>query len=89
MVLCGATSGYTATVDLRHLWIHQKRIQGSHGGTAQDAVQFLKFCEKHSIRPLIYAGYGWDSLPKAHAELEKGDGICGKLVIHIVNGGAK
>jgi len=30
VVICGATSGYQAQVDLRFLWMRQKRLQGSH-----------------------------------------------------------
>lgn len=89
VVLCGATSGYTASIDLRYLWIYQKRIQGSHGGTVNDARKFIDFCEKHNIHPLIQSCYDWNKLPQAHADLEKGDGICGKLIIHIGNGGIK
>lgn len=89
VVLCGATSGYTASIDLRHLWIHQKRIQGSHGGTANDAKKFLELCREHNIKPMIHRCYDWNDLPQAHMDLEKGNGICGKLIVHIGNGGVK
>lgn len=31
VVLCGGTTGYHGDVDLRFLWMRQKRLQGSHG----------------------------------------------------------
>lgn len=89
VVLCGATSGYVASVDLRYLWIHQKRIQGSHGGSIEDAKHFLEFCDEHDIHPLIHKVYGWNDLPAAHSVLENGSGICGKLVVNIGKGGEK
>ncbi len=30
VVICAGTSGYAADVDLRYLWMRQKRLQGSH-----------------------------------------------------------
>lgn len=30
VVTCGATTGYMPSLDLRHLWMRQKRLQGSH-----------------------------------------------------------
>ena len=30
VVICAGTSGFNATVDLRYLWMRQKRFQGSH-----------------------------------------------------------
>ena len=30
VVICAGTTGYNATVDLRYLWMRQKRLQGSH-----------------------------------------------------------
>ena len=30
VVICAGTSGFNATVDLRYLWMRQKRLQGSH-----------------------------------------------------------
>lgn len=83
VVLCGATTGYISSIDLRYLWIHQKRIQGSHGGTTEDCRNFLTFSEEHEIKPILYKVYHWSGLPKAHADLEKGEGIKGKLAVNI------
>ncbi len=33
VVTCGGTSGYIGDVDLRYLWMRQKRLQGSHFAT--------------------------------------------------------
>jgi crotonyl-CoA carboxylase/reductase len=30
VVVCAGTTGFNATVDLRYLWMRQKRLQGSH-----------------------------------------------------------
>ncbi|WP_143496903.1 zinc-binding dehydrogenase, partial [Pseudomonas aeruginosa] len=30
VVICGGTSGYRGTFDIRYQWMRQKRLQGSH-----------------------------------------------------------
>ena len=30
VVICAGTTGYNLTMDARYLWMHQKRVQGSH-----------------------------------------------------------
>ena len=43
VVICAGTTGYNLTMDARYLWMHQKRVQGSHfanlhaGGAGQQA----------------------------------------------------
>ncbi|MEK8104562.1 crotonyl-CoA carboxylase/reductase [Micromonospora sp. M12] len=47
VVICGGTSGYHADVDLRFLWMRQKRLQGSH---------FANVAECRAITALVDAG---------------------------------
>lgn len=82
VVLCGATSSYNADIDLRFLWLNQRRIQGSHAGTQKDAEEYIELIEKHDIHPYIGKIYNWSELPKAHMELENNI-YNGKLVIRI------
>ncbi|MCR5141231.1 MAG: crotonyl-CoA carboxylase/reductase [Ruminococcus sp.] len=84
VVLCGATTGYIASVDLRHLWIYQKRIQGSHAGSAEDMREYLRLCEKCGIKPSVCRIYPWNELPKAHADMAEGADLMGKYAVRIV-----
>lgn len=83
IALCGATSGYIASVDLRYLWMYQKRIQGSHGGSADDFRNYLKIKKQAGIKDVISKVYQWNELPLAHHELSKGV-FNGKAVVRIV-----
>jgi crotonyl-CoA carboxylase/reductase len=47
VVICGGTTGYNADVDLRFLWMRQKRLQGSH---------FASYGECRAITQLVAAG---------------------------------
>lgn len=84
VVLCGATSGYIGTIDLRYLWIYQKRIQGSHTGSADDCIEYLRLCEEKGLRPIIGKEYSWNELPLAHSDMETGGTVMGKHVIKII-----
>ena len=37
VVICAGTTGYNAVVDLRYLWMRQKRFQGSHFANDEQA----------------------------------------------------
>ncbi len=37
IVICAGTTGYNATIDLRYLWMRQKRFQGSHFANDNEA----------------------------------------------------
>lgn len=84
VVLCGATSGYIGTIDLRYLWIYQKRIQGSHTGSADDCIEYLRLCEEKGLRPIIGKEYSWNELPLAHSDMEAEGTVMGKHVIKII-----
>lgn len=82
VVLCGATSTFMADIDLRFLWLTQKRIQGSHAGNADDAESFLSLAEKFDIVPEIGHVYEWEQLPEAHESMMNGT-IRGKYVVKV------
>ncbi len=37
VVICAGTTGYNLTLDARYLWMHQKRVQGSHFANLKQA----------------------------------------------------
>lgn len=84
VVLCGATSGYIGAIDLRYLWIYQKRLQGSHTGSASDCIEYLRLCEEKGLRPVIGKEYSWSELPIAHTDMEASGAVMGKYVIKVV-----
>ena len=82
VVLCGATSTFMSDIDLRFLWLSQKRIQGSHAGNANDAKGFLELSEKAEIVPEIGKVFEWNQLPEAHESMMNGS-VCGKYVVKV------
>ena len=51
VVTCGATTGYVSDIDLRYLWMRQKRLQGSHFATVAECGDFLKLVASGAVSP--------------------------------------
>ncbi|MEM7181970.1 MAG: crotonyl-CoA carboxylase/reductase [Spirochaetota bacterium] len=53
VVICAGTTGFNATVDLRYLWMRQKRLQGSHFANDDNAKGFNDLVLDHKIDPCL------------------------------------
>lgn len=83
VVTCAATTGYSATLDLRHLWVSQKRLQGSHGSNDEQARAYITLLNDRLIDPCLGDVFTFHELPQAHHEMHKGTGRFGNRVIRI------
>lgn len=66
IVICAGTSGYDCTFDVRYLWMHQKRIIGSHFANALECVRANELVKKGIIKPVISEAFSYKDIPKAH-----------------------
>lgn len=66
IAICGATTGYELTFDVRHLWMQQKRIIGSHFADADSARRANKLIEQGLVKPVMQDCFPWEELPHAH-----------------------
>ncbi len=66
VVICAGTTGYNATVDLRYLWMRQKRLQGSHFANDEQAYAFNDMVLQGLIDPCLSRAFTYDELPLAH-----------------------
>ncbi len=55
VVLCGGTSGYNGDTDLRHLWMRQKRFQGSHGADLKECREVTSLIASGLLDPCLTA----------------------------------
>ncbi len=53
VVICGGTTGYNADVDLRLLWMRQKRLQGSHFANRQQCAALNNLIIDGRIDPCL------------------------------------
>jgi NADPH:quinone reductase-like Zn-dependent oxidoreductase len=84
IVVCGATGGHLATVDLRRLFAMRLDLLGSSMGTPDDLVALLDFLVTHDVRPTIDSTYGFTAVAEAFAKLNSGT-IFGKVVVDFLH----
>ncbi len=66
VVICAGTSGFNAVVDLRYLWMRQKRLQGSHFANDEQASSFNELVVAGKIDPCLSRVFAFDEIGDAH-----------------------
>ena len=66
VVICAGTTGFSAVVDLRYLWMRQKRLQGSHFANDADASAFNRMVVEGKIDPCLSRVFPFEGIPDAH-----------------------
>ena len=66
VVICAGTTGYNADVDLRYLWMRQKRLQGSHFANDWDATAFNQLVVDGHIDPCLSRVFPFDGTGECH-----------------------
>ncbi len=81
VVVCAGTSGYNADVDLRYLWMRQKRLQGSHFANDVNAAGFNKLVLEGKIDPCLGKVFSFDEVGVCHQLLHENRHPDGKMAI--------
>jgi crotonyl-CoA carboxylase/reductase len=66
VVICAGTTGYNAVVDLRYLWMRQKRFQGSHGTNDVQAQEYNQLVNEGKIDPCLGQVFPFEGIGEAH-----------------------
>ncbi|WP_232832159.1 zinc-binding dehydrogenase [Nocardiopsis sp. FIRDI 009] len=74
VVACGGTRGYDADVDLRFLWMRQKRFQGSHVASLREFDSVTRLVAGGLLNPRPFATF---TLGEAHPSLLENTGVEG------------
>jgi NADPH:quinone reductase-like Zn-dependent oxidoreductase len=82
LVTCGATSGFDARTDLRHVFYRHLTILGSMMGSKADLLAAMKFIESGQIRAVVDRVLPLEEARKAH-ELMEDRAQFGKLVLTV------
>ncbi|MGB0684458.1 MAG: crotonyl-CoA carboxylase/reductase [Magnetovibrionaceae bacterium] len=69
VVICAGTTGYNLTMDARYLWMHQKRVQGSHFANLLQASQANELVVERRIDPCMSEVFNWEEIPEAHMRM--------------------
>jgi len=81
LVQCGATTGYDAKADLRHIFFKGTNILGSTQGTKAEVEQGLYWMSQGKIRAVIDSVYPFEKAAEAHTKMLTGKGLFGKILM--------
>jgi len=81
LVSCGATTGYNAMTDLRHVFFKGTNILGSTQGTKAELEQGLYWMGQGKIKAAIDSTYTFEQAAEAHTKMLTGKGLFGKILL--------
>ena len=81
VVFCAGTTGYKLTMDARYVWMHQKRVQGSHFAHLKQASQANRLMIERRIDPCMSEVYSWADIPKAHMRMWNNEHQPGNMAV--------
>jgi NADPH:quinone reductase-like Zn-dependent oxidoreductase len=80
LVTCGATTGHTAAIDLRHLFARQLSLLGSYMGAKPELLRAAALFFQGVVRPVVDRTYPLAQAADAHRHLESSAHF-GKVVL--------
>jgi NADPH:quinone reductase-like Zn-dependent oxidoreductase len=83
IVLCGATSGYDARLDLRHIFYRQISVLGSTMGSRATLFTVIRLLREGRLVPVLHRAFALEAAGEAHRLLESRS-VFGKLVLSIL-----
>jgi NADPH:quinone reductase-like Zn-dependent oxidoreductase len=81
LVTCGATTGPSVGVDLRHLFARQLSLLGSYMGTMGELYEVLGHVFAGQLEPVVDRVFPLSEIRAAHEHLEKSQ-MFGKVVVN-------
>lgn len=83
VVICAGTTGYNATVDLRYLWMRQKRFQGSHFANDEQCYAMNELALRGQLNPCMSRAFTYEELPVAHQLMHENKHPHGNMAVLI------
>jgi crotonyl-CoA carboxylase/reductase len=81
VVICAGTTGYNLTMDARYVWMHQKRIQGSHFAHLKQAAAANQLMLERRLDPCMSEVFPWAQIPDAHTKMRKNEHKPGNMSV--------
>ena len=81
VVICAGTTGYSAVVDLRYLWMRQKRLQGSHFANDDQAAALNQLVIDKKVDPALSRVFQFDEVGLCHQLMYEGKQPDGNMAV--------
>jgi crotonyl-CoA carboxylase/reductase len=81
VVICAGTTGFNCTFDVRYMWMHQKRLQGSHFAHLKQAASANNLMVERRLDPCMSEVFPWEELPQAHLKMLRNEHKPGNMSV--------
>ncbi len=81
VVICAGTTGYNLTMDARYVWMHQKRIQGSHFAHLKQAAAANRLMVERRLDPCMSEVFPWEEIPQSHMKMMRNEHKPGNMAV--------
>jgi crotonyl-CoA carboxylase/reductase len=82
VVICAGTSGYSAAdVDLRYLWMRQKRLQGSHFANTRQCAELNDMVAAGEVAPVLSRVFPFEGVGDAHQLMHENRHPAGNMAV--------
>jgi crotonyl-CoA carboxylase/reductase len=81
VVICAGTTGFNLTMDARYLWMHQKRVQGSHFANLMQASAANQLMLERRLDPCMSEVFPWAQIPDAHVKMRRNEHKPGNMAV--------
>jgi crotonyl-CoA carboxylase/reductase len=81
VVICAGTTGFNLTLDARYLWMHQKRVQGSHFAHLKQAAAANQLMIERRLDPCLSEVFPWSRLPEPHMKMLRNEHKPGNMAV--------
>jgi crotonyl-CoA carboxylase/reductase len=81
VVICAGTTGFNLTMDARYVWMHQKRIQGSHFAHLKQAAAANRLMVERRLDPAMSEVFSWEDIPAAHMKMRRNEHKPGNMAV--------
>lgn len=81
VVICAGTTGFNATVDLRYLWMRQKRLQGSHFANDENCKGINDLVIAKKVDPCLSRTFPWNETGACHQLMRENKHPHGNMAI--------
>jgi crotonyl-CoA carboxylase/reductase len=81
IVICAGTTGYNAVVDLRYLWMRQKRLQGSHFANSEHAAGINRLVMEGKVSPALSRVFRFEEVGLCHQLMHENRHEAGKMAV--------
>ena len=81
VTICAGTTGYNADIDLRYLWMRQKRLQGSHFANTEQCAALNALVASGAVDPALSRTFPLEAVGEAHGLMHENRHPPGNMAI--------